>query len=69
MTDAIRQLLRAGWPVWCVRLEKDQQRYDIGNFESYFRAFVEISLRDPELGEGLRAHLRRLLAVGEENGS
>ncbi|NLC57571.1 MAG: UTP--glucose-1-phosphate uridylyltransferase [Armatimonadetes bacterium] len=69
LTDAIRQLLRAGWPVWCVRLEKDQQRYDIGNFESYFRAFVEISLRDPELGEGLRAHLRRLLAVGEENGS
>lgn len=62
LTDAIRVLLQAGWPVWCVRLEKDQKRYDIGNFSSYFKAFVEISLRDPELGGELRAHLKKLLA-------
>lgn len=61
LTDAIRELLRGGWPVWCVRLGEDQKRYDIGNFDSYFKAFVEISLRDPELGAGLREHLKELL--------
>lgn len=61
LTDAIRILLSAGCPVWCVRLEGGCRRYDIGNFDSYFKAFVEISLQDPELGEGLRAHLASLL--------
>ena len=61
LTDAIRELLRAGWPVWCVSLGEGQKRYDIGNFDSYFKAFVEISLRDPELGGSLRAHLKELL--------
>lgn len=65
LTDAIRQLVRDGWPVWCVRLGAGQKRYDIGNFDSYFKAFVEISLRDPELGAGLRAHLKTLLTEGE----
>ncbi|HOJ21136.1 MAG TPA: UTP--glucose-1-phosphate uridylyltransferase [Armatimonadota bacterium] len=61
LTDAIRILLSAGCPVWCVRLEGGCRRYDIGNFDSYFKAFVEISLQDPELGESLRAHLASLL--------
>jgi UTP--glucose-1-phosphate uridylyltransferase len=61
LTDAVRILLSAGCPVWCVRLEGGCRRYDIGNFDSYFKAFVEISLQDPELGEGLRAHLASLL--------
>lgn len=61
LTDAVRILLSAGCPVWCVRLEGGCRRYDIGNFDSYFKAFVEISLQDPELGESLRAHLASLL--------
>lgn len=64
LTDAVRILLSAGCPVWCVRLEGGCRRYDIGNFDSYFKAFVEISLRDPELGAGLRAHLTSILKEG-----
>jgi len=64
LTDAIRILLSAGCPVWCVRLDGGCRRYDIGNFDSYFKAFVEISLRDPELGAGLRAHIASLLKDG-----
>ena len=39
LTDAIGALARAGRPVFGVRLEPEQCRLDIGNLESYFRAF------------------------------
>jgi UTP--glucose-1-phosphate uridylyltransferase len=39
LTDAIAALARAGRPVYGVRLEPEQCRLDIGNRESYFRAF------------------------------
>ena len=38
-------------------------RYDIGNFESYFQAFVEFALADARVGASLRAHLLRVLDV------
>jgi UTP--glucose-1-phosphate uridylyltransferase len=61
LTDAIRLLLREGHPVWCVRLAPDETRYDIGNFESYFRAFFDMALNDPEVGEKMKAYLRAQL--------
>jgi UTP--glucose-1-phosphate uridylyltransferase len=63
LTDALRLLLREGHEVFCVRLRKGEHRLDIGNFLSYFQAFFEISLADPEYGRSLqswaRARLRR----------
>ena len=61
LTDAIRGLIRNGEKVIGVQLPSDEKRYDIGNFESYFKAFAEFALSDPEHGEALRAHVRSLL--------
>lgn len=62
LTDAVRTLLREGHTCQVVALAPRERRYDIGNFGSYFRAFVEVALRDPIEGPALREHLRALLA-------
>lgn len=61
ITDAIRLLVQEGYPVYGIRLRSDEQRYDIGNFQSYFQAFVEFALADPKEGPGLRTYIEGLL--------
>ena len=61
LTDAIRAVIRSGRRAYGVRLHGGERRYDIGNFESYFRAFVEFALADPRFGAPLRGHLEGLL--------
>lgn len=61
LTDAIRLLLQKGFPVWSVCLTPEETRYDIGNFESYFRAFFDMALNDPELGQKMEQYLRSRL--------
>jgi UTP--glucose-1-phosphate uridylyltransferase len=61
LTDAIRAMIRAGGKVLGVRLPPGEVRYDIGNFESYYAAFVEFALADPKYGASLREHLKTLL--------
>jgi UTP--glucose-1-phosphate uridylyltransferase len=61
LTDAIRLLIAEGASVYGVRLGPGERRFDIGNFASYFRAFVELALADEEEGPELRAYLARLL--------
>jgi len=63
LTDAIRQLIQEGHKVYGMRLREDEKRYDIGNFGSYFRAFVEFCLADEKYGADLRRHLEGLLDV------
>jgi UTP--glucose-1-phosphate uridylyltransferase len=58
VTDAIRLLLNRGEKIMGVRLPPEDRRYDIGNFGSYFEAFVDFALADPELGEELRKTLK-----------
>lgn len=60
LTDAIKWLMDAGETVYGVRLRADEQRYDIGNFESYFKAFIEFALADDKHGDALRAYLAAL---------
>jgi UTP--glucose-1-phosphate uridylyltransferase len=57
LTDAIRLLIQDGGKVYGVRLRSGERRYDIGNFESYFRAFVEFALADEKYGAALRDYL------------
>jgi UTP--glucose-1-phosphate uridylyltransferase len=66
LTDAIRMLIRDGRKVLGVCLAKSERRFDIGNFESYFLAFVEFALADPQYGPLLRQRIERLLANGRE---
>lgn len=65
LTDAIRILLQEGGRVYGVSLDTHEQRYDIGNFESYFRAFAEFALADETHGAALRRHLEELLHVAD----
>jgi len=63
LTDAIRAIIRQGGRAYGIRLGAGEARYDIGNFESYFRAFVEFALADGRFGPSLRRHLEHLLDV------
>ncbi len=47
-----------------MRLQPGERRYDIGNFPSYFRAFVEFALADELYGEELQAYLRQWFQKG-----
>lgn len=61
LTDAIRLLIRGGEKVMGVKLPPGERRYDIGNFDSYFRTFVDFAIHDPEHGPNLRQYIRKLL--------
>jgi UTP--glucose-1-phosphate uridylyltransferase len=61
LTDAIRLLLRQGCKGLGVTLAPHERRFDIGNFDSYFRTFAEFALRDPQYGPALRKFVRDLL--------
>jgi UTP--glucose-1-phosphate uridylyltransferase len=63
LTDAIRAVIREGGRAYGVRLRPGERRYDIGNFEAYFEAFVAFALADPKFGPSLRRHLLDLLHV------
>jgi UTP--glucose-1-phosphate uridylyltransferase len=61
ITDAIRLMVQEGRKVYGVCLKPEERRYDIGNFQAYFRAFVEFALEDEKQGAALRKHLESLL--------
>jgi len=61
LTDSIAIMIRQPSPVWAVRLEPSEKRFDIGNFESYFKAFIEFALNDPRYGASVRQATMRLL--------
>jgi UTP--glucose-1-phosphate uridylyltransferase len=63
LTDAIRTVIQNGGRAWGIRLRPGERRYDIGNFEAYFEAFVAFALADPKFGAVLRRHLLDLLDV------
>lgn len=61
LTDAIRILLKEGAKGIGMCLASDEPRFDIGNYESYFKSFVEFALADPDHGDALREHIRDLI--------
>jgi UTP--glucose-1-phosphate uridylyltransferase len=63
LTDAIRAVIRGGGKAYGVRLRPGERRYDIGNFQAYFEAFVEFALADPKFGPELRRYLVDMLHV------
>lgn len=62
LTDAIRLIIREGGKVYGVCLNRNEDRYDIGHFDAYFRAFVEFALADEKYGDALRDYLIELSA-------
>lgn len=61
LTDAIQLVLKDGGKGIGVRLRNTERRFDIGNYGSYFRAFVEFALADPQYGDGLREFLETVM--------
>ena len=61
LTDAIRLVIQGGGKVYGVRLGAKEERYDIGNFDSYFRTFVDFALADEKYGAALQEHIRGLV--------
>lgn len=60
LTDAIVNLVNESLPVRVVPLDPGEQRYDIGNFASYYRAFIDFALDDLEHGEAIRRYVSGL---------
>lgn len=58
LTDAIRLLVNMGKPVYAWPLAPDQRRYDVGNFESYFRTFIDFALADERYGYLVRKYIK-----------
>jgi len=61
LTDAIRHLIKSGKKVRCVHLKAEEHRYDIGNPESYFRAFLDFALSDQQYGYRIRQYFQQRL--------
>ncbi len=61
LTDAVSALIRAGGRILGVSMPAGERRFDIGNFDSYFRSFTDFALADPEYGERFERYLREKL--------
>jgi UTP--glucose-1-phosphate uridylyltransferase len=59
LTDSIRLLLQLGYPVRVLPLRAGERRYDIGNFESYYKAFIDFAMADEKYGYMVRQYLKR----------
>ncbi len=64
ITDSIRLLMNSH-EVWGLKLGPGEQRFDVGGFESYFKAFLTFALEDEEAGEAFRDYASWLLGKGK----
>jgi UTP--glucose-1-phosphate uridylyltransferase len=60
LTDAIKMLIQMGEPVYAWPFATDVRRYDVGNFESYFRTFVDFALADERYGYLVRKYIKQI---------
>jgi UTP--glucose-1-phosphate uridylyltransferase len=60
LSDAIKMLIQMGEPVYAWPFEPDCRRYDVGNFESYFRTFIDFALADERYGYMLRKYVKKI---------
>jgi len=60
LSDAIRLLIRMGEPVYAWRFPASCQRYDIGNYESYYRSFIDFALSDERYGYLVRKYIKQI---------
>ncbi len=68
LTDAINALAERGGEVVAVPLAPDEFRLDVGNFESYSRAFIRAMVMDPRHGPAVADYIRRLVAFFDGQG-
>jgi UTP--glucose-1-phosphate uridylyltransferase len=61
LTDAVRMQMQEGQAACAVPLIGDEARRDIGNFGTFFSAFIRSALSDPEYGDAAAAVAAELL--------
>ncbi len=70
ITDSIRLLIdqafrkslsKKDYEVWGLRLGPEEKRFDVGGFESYFKAFLTFALEDEEVGDVFRQYAMELI--------
>ena len=66
LTDAIRVLIKEGGHVQGLLMKEGERRFDIGNYESYWKAFAHFALRDEELGPMFRDFVAEQLGLLED---
>lgn len=66
LPDTMGTMREEGFPLWAVPLRPGEARRDIGNFETFFAAFVRAALRDAEFGEAVRAVVREEMGTPEK---
>lgn len=57
LTDSMVVLIKQGHQVRAVQLGEGERRYDIGNFETYFKAFIDLAVADEKYGYMIRQYL------------
>lgn len=62
LTDAIQALISDGGKVYGVSVKNAERRFDIGNFHTYYAAFMEFALSDRIYGAELRKKTREILS-------
>ena len=60
LSDAIKVLIQMGKSVYAWPFGEGVQRYDVGNFESYFRTFIDLALADERYGYLVRKHIKKI---------
>ena len=63
LTDAIRLMIHQVGNLMGVLMRNGERRFDIGNYESYWKAFLYFALRDSELGPDLREFTAEQLSL------
>lgn len=58
LSDAIKLLIQQGERVYAWLLPPEQPRYDVGNFESYFQTFIDLTLADERYGYLARKYIK-----------
>ncbi len=61
LTDSIKILIEEGADILGLEMSVDGRRYDIGNPITYAIAYIELSLKDPEIGDFLKLYLKKLV--------
>ena len=61
ITDAIVMVAKQFGGVYGVKLRGRERRYDIGNYESYFKSFIDFAIADKEHGAEIKRYVRRMV--------
>lgn len=60
LTDAMQMMIKHGYKAYAVPLTEGEVRHDLGNFESYYKSFINFALKDKEYGYRIRQYIKSL---------